>query len=59
MKKITLEIPASELRRVSSQSIYHLENFIRSKGVDTDKEYRIWRAMTGNTFEIRGYPVKR
>jgi len=59
MKKITIKVSTSEIRQVSSQSIYHLENFIRSKGIDTDREYRIWRAMTGNIFEIRGYPVKR
>ena len=59
MKKITVEIPASELRKVSSKSIYHLEAFVKSKGIDTSREYRIWRAMTGNIFEVRGYPIKR
>ena len=56
MKKITIKVPTSELRKVSSQSIYHLDAFIKSKGIDPKKEYRIWRSINENTFEIRGYP---
>lgn len=56
MKKITTKVSVSELRKVSSQSIYHLEEFIKAKGIDTSKEYRIWRSISENTFEIRGYP---
>lgn len=59
MKKITVKVPTSEIRKVSSQSIYHLANFLKSKGIDTDKEYRIWRSIKENTFEIRGYPIEK
>ena len=56
MKKTTIKVSVSELRKVSSQSIYYLEEFIKTKGIDTGKEYRIWRSNSENTFEIRGYP---
>jgi len=59
MKKITIKVLVSELRKVSSQSIYHLTDFIKSKGIDTDREYRIWRSINDNTFEIRGYPIEK
>lgn len=56
MRKIIVKIPVSEMREISSQSIYHLETFIKSKGIDVSKEYRIWRSPNENVFEIRGYP---
>jgi len=56
MKKITIKVPVSELRKISSKRIYHLETFVKSKGIDTDKKYHIWRSISENVFEIRGYP---